>query len=98
MCCSFKDEARPTAIDVLIACIKRAYWEETYVGPYGLPIAFDFTKTLWDSLQECRISTMPEMKPTIARLPRPRGFLQDLELLFRGAGEPLSIFVAGKLH
>jgi serine/threonine protein kinase len=98
MCCSFNDLERPTAIDVLTACIKRAYWEETFVGPYGLPIAFGFTKNLWGSLQQCRIGTMSNLEPKIAPLPRPSSFLQDLGLLFRAAGEPLSIFVAGKLH
>jgi hypothetical protein len=98
MCCSFNDFARPTAIDVLTVCIERAYWDETFVGPYGLPISFAFTKTLWDSLQQCRIGTMSNLAPAIAPFPRPSSFLQDLGLLFRGAVEPLSIIVAGKLY
>jgi len=96
-CCEWKASHRPTAIDILVACIERSYWNETYVGPYGLPIAFDFTTTLWKSLQECRQRVASEYEPSVVSMHDSSPFSHSLNLLSLSerTGEPLSIFVAG---
>ena len=45
--------ARPTAIDILDTCIRRGYWNETLVSPYGTLVSSNFHSNLQQSWNDC---------------------------------------------
>lgn len=53
LCLDDEPSKRPTAIDILDACISHCYWEDTWISPYGVPIGPWFTKRIRASWNDC---------------------------------------------
>jgi hypothetical protein len=97
-CYNVNASARPTAINLLNACIQRGFWKESCVSPYGTLIASDFDSVLKESWHNC-LYKINHSVMDIALTPYPQRLLDDtvkiMELADGRYGE-LAIFIAGE--
>ena len=97
-CHEFTISKRPTAIDILDACIERSYWDKTYVSPYGVSIASNFTTAICTSWRECLRIVAPKFTSSAVPTQSVGLVSRGLDLLSLGgeAGEA-ALIIAGTI-
>ncbi|KAF2123131.1 kinase-like domain-containing protein [Lophiotrema nucula] len=95
-CHAYDPASRPTAVDLLDACIHRAYWNETYVSPYGILIRPDFQCTIQRSWNEV-LRQLRMGRETVNTVKHTESVVSDnfAALMKKPSGNSLSIFIAG---